>query len=200
MFRLTTSIITERLVLRAFTPEDLDDLHAIHSRPDVARYLYWDARSREEVAVVLQRKMHQTILAAQDDALCLAISAPGAAGTRTGVIGEVSLWWRSVEHSQGEIGFLLHPAHQGKGLAREAAAAMLDLAFGPLALHRVYGRTDARNTASAALMRRLGMRQEAHFIENEVFKGEWGDELVFAVLARDWKPFLIPGAPERAPR
>ena len=60
------------------------------------------------------------------------------------------------------------------------------LAFGLLGLHRVFGRTDARNVASAALMRRLGMRQEAHLRENEIFKGAWGDELVFAVLEDEW--------------
>ena len=41
--------------------------------------------------------------------------------------------------------------------------AILDLAFGELGLHRVYGRTDARNEGSIGLMRRLGMREEAHF-------------------------------------
>jgi RimJ/RimL family protein N-acetyltransferase len=51
----------------------------------------------------------------------------------------------------------------------------------------VFGRTDPRNEASAALMRRLGMRQEAHLRENEIFKGAWGDELVFAVLEGEWK-------------
>ena len=61
------------------------------------------------------------------------------------------------------------------------------MAFGALDMHRVYGCTDGRNDASAALMRRLGMRQEAHFRENEIFKGEWGDELVFAILADEWR-------------
>ena len=72
------------------------------------------------------------------------------------------------------------------GYASEAATALLEVAFGPLGLHRVFGRTDARNVASAALMRRLGMRQEAHLRENEIFKGAWGDELVFAVLEDEW--------------
>ena len=91
-------------------------------------------------------------------------------------------WREEAEHRQGEIGFAFHPDAQGRGYASEAATAVLELAFGLLGLHRVYGRTDARNVASAALMRRLGMRQEAHLRENEIFKGAWGDELVFAVL------------------
>jgi len=187
-FTVSSPIVTERLVLRPFAVEDLDDLYAIQSRPDVARYLYWDPRSRDEVREVLEYKAGQTLIAAEGDALVLAVTIPGAAGTATGVIGEVVLWWRSAEHRQGEIGFVLHPDHQGRGYAAEAASAMLDLAFHRLGLHRVYGRADARNTASAGLMQRLGMRQEAHFRENEMFKGAWGDELVFAILEDEWRP------------
>jgi RimJ/RimL family protein N-acetyltransferase len=43
-------------------------------------------------------------------------------------------------------------------------------------------------------MRRLGMRQEAHFVQNEVFKGGWGDELVFAILEDEWR-----GRPTQVP-
>lgn len=186
MPELTLPILTDRLVLRPFTSDDLDDLYSIQSRPDVARYLYWNPRSRDEVREVLERKTRQTVLAAENDALCLAVTLPGAEGTTTGVVGEVTLWWRSVEHRQGELGYILHPDHWGRGVGTEAARAMLDLAFGVLGLHRVYGRCDERNTTSASLMRRLGMRQEAHFVHNEIFKGEWGDELVCAILETEW--------------
>jgi RimJ/RimL family protein N-acetyltransferase len=70
--------------------------------------------------------------------------------------------------------------------ATEAARALIDLAFDDLGAHRAFACTDARNTPSAALLRRLGMREEAHFREAEIFKGNWGDELVFAILAREW--------------
>lgn len=187
MLTIDAPIRTERLLLRFYTPGDLDDLHAIRSRPDVARYLYGEPHDLEQSRAALARKVEQTGLAAENDILALAAVLPGATGTVTGVIGDVVLWWRSVEHRQGEIGFVFHPDHGGHGYATEAAAAMLDLAFGTLTLHRVYGRTDARNTASAALMRRLGMRQEAHLRENEWFKGVWGSELVFAILEDEWR-------------
>jgi RimJ/RimL family protein N-acetyltransferase len=182
VFKLEAAIETERLLLRPFRATDLDDLHAIRSRPDVVRYLYGDARSRGEVELLLAERATRTSLHDDDDSLVLA-----AERREDGrVIGDVVLWLRSAEHRQGEIGFVFHPDAQGRGYAREAATALLSLAFGPLGLHRVFGRTDARNEPSAALMRRLGMQQEAHLRENEIFKGEWGDELVFAVLEREW--------------
>ena len=81
---------------------------------------------------------------------------------------------------------MLHPDFQGRGLATEGSRHLLELAFGPLGLRRVVARLDARNTASAAVLARLGMRHEAHLVENELFKGEWGDEDQFAILRREW--------------
>jgi RimJ/RimL family protein N-acetyltransferase len=64
---------------------------------------------------------------------------------------------------------------------------MLRLGFVELGLHRIIGQCDARNTASARVMERLGMRREAHLIANEFVKGEWTDELIYAMLDREWK-------------
>ena len=63
---------------------------------------------------------------------------------------------------------------------------MLELAFRTYGLHRVYGRLEARNLASARVLEKLGMRREAHLVENEWVKGEWQSELVYALLAREW--------------
>jgi RimJ/RimL family protein N-acetyltransferase len=80
----------------------------------------------------------------------------------------------------------VHPDHQGRGYATEAAAALLELAFDGFGMHRVIGRLEARNTPSARVLEKLGMRREAHFVENELVKGEWQSELVYAVLAAEW--------------
>jgi RimJ/RimL family protein N-acetyltransferase len=76
--------------------------------------------------------------------------------------------------------------YQGRGYATEAARPFLAFAFGPRGLHRVVGRTEARNAASARVLEKLGMRLEAHHVENEWVKGEWQSELVYAILASEW--------------
>ena len=63
---------------------------------------------------------------------------------------------------------------------------MLQVGFHGLGLHRIIGRCDSRNAASAAVMARLGMRREAHFLENEFIKGEWAGEYLYAILAAEW--------------
>lgn len=174
---------TKRLVLRLFREIDLDAVHAFQSDPDVVRYLYWDVRTRDESRAWLQERMAADRLEKDGDALAFAVERREDGR----VVGSVNAWWRSVEHKQGEIGFVFAKEAQGQGYATEGATALLDLIFPLLDLHRVYGSTDGRNDASAALMQRLGMRQEAHLRENERFKGEWGDDRIFAILRHEWE-------------
>jgi RimJ/RimL family protein N-acetyltransferase len=174
---------TPRLRLRPFTLADLDALHAIHSREDVTRYLYWGPRTREEVRRALVAKLRGVAVAGEGDGLAFAVERRDSGE----LIGDCSLWWASEVHRQGEIGFLFHPAHHGRGFATEAGQALLALAFDGLGLHRVTGRLDGRNAASAAVLERLGMRREGHLVENEHVRGVWTDELVYALLDREWR-------------
>jgi RimJ/RimL family protein N-acetyltransferase len=64
---------------------------------------------------------------------------------------------------------------------------MLSIAFDELGLHRVIGRLEPRNAASARVLEKLGMRREAHFVENEYIRGEWQSEAVYAMLDREWR-------------
>ena len=175
-------IETDRLQLRPFTEADFDAVLAIHSDPDVARYVPWEARTAEDLRPVFERKVATQWIADTGDAMSLAV-ALRADGT---VVGDISLTWSTREEQTGEIGFVFHPEHQGKGYAREGMEAVIRLAFEGLGMHRLFGRADARNEPSIRLMERLGMRREAHFVENEFLKGEWTDEVVCALLRREW--------------
>ncbi|WP_204035554.1 GNAT family N-acetyltransferase, partial [Micromonospora qiuiae] len=183
---------TERLDLRPFQPSDLADLHAYFADPALHRYLYTEASADlDGTREVLVRRQERTVLRDQGDAIQLA-----AVERRTGrLVGDVLLAWVSPEHRQGEIGYLLHPECRGHGYATEAAAAMLALGFEQFDLHRIVGRLDARNTASARVLERLGMRREAHLRENEFVKGEWADEVIYAQLAREWRASRTAASP-----
>lgn len=182
MLRPDYPIETARLTLRPFTEDDLDALYAYQNLPEVARYLYNEPRDLAATAEVLERRVAVTALEQPGDILVLAVVL-----RETGeLVGEVNLEWLSERHRQGEFGFVFNPAHHGNGYAGEAAVEMLRLGFDGLGLHRIIGRCDGRNRASAALMARLGMRREAHFVQNELVKGEWADEIVYAMLAREW--------------
>jgi RimJ/RimL family protein N-acetyltransferase len=180
--RLTEPWRTERLVLRLFADDDLGAVHDMQSRPEVAKYLYWSPRSRSEAARSLQEKITCRGIEAEGDILNVAVTL--AAGGP--VIGDLMVRYASAAHQQAEIGYVFHPDAQGQGLATEAMRLVVDRAFAGLGLHRVYGRIDARNTASARVLERLGMRREAHLVQNEWVKGEWTDEVIYGVLADEW--------------
>jgi RimJ/RimL family protein N-acetyltransferase len=183
MLRPAYPVVTERLHLRPFVPGDLDALVAIHGDPEVVRYLYWGVRDREELRDVLVEKQRRDALAKEGDALNLA-----AVLTDSGeLVGDMTLFWHSEKHRQGEVGYIFHPAHAGHGYATEATRALLRLGFEQLGLHRITGRLDGRNGPSARVLERVGMRREAHFVENEQVKGEWCDEVVYAMLDREWR-------------
>ncbi|MGY3516328.1 GNAT family N-acetyltransferase [Micromonospora sp. PTRAS2] len=182
MFRPTYPIRTARLALRPVALGDLDDVHAYQGRPDVTRWMLdAEPRTRAQALASVTAMAGEDALRAEGDCLALAVVADAR------VIGTVELVWRSAADRTAELGYVLHPDHHGRGLATEAATALLDWGFGEFGLHRAYARCHARNEASARLMARLGMRQEARHVESYLFRGEWADRLVFAILAREWR-------------
>jgi RimJ/RimL family protein N-acetyltransferase len=191
MFRPEHPVETSRLTLRPFSSDDFDDLYAYQSRPDVTRYLYWDARDKEQVREALVRQCDENALSAEGDWLTFAVVWREARK----VVGEVGLKLISRENRQGEIGFVFNPDYHGRGLATEAAESMLTLGFDAIGWHRIIGSCDPRNHSSARLMERIGMRQEARFVHSQIVKGQWADELVYAVLDHEWRARRPPTSP-----
>jgi RimJ/RimL family protein N-acetyltransferase len=180
-----------RLMLRPLTEADVDDLAEYRSLPEVCRYVPFEPQSAEDLIARMSGAWRRQTLDHEGDSITL-----GAELVESGkLIGDLMVRWLSAEHSCGEIGYVFSPAYSGRGYAAEAAHAGLHLAFDDFGLHRVIARVDARNMASARLAARLGMRQEAHLRENEWFKGEWTDEIDFAMLAQEWPSRKLAGCP-----
>jgi RimJ/RimL family protein N-acetyltransferase len=178
-------IETERLLLRPFEAADLDDVARLHADADLVRWIPWGPRSREEAGAVLRRKMAKTSIGegeGEDGLGLVAILRDDGS-----FVGEFTLSVVSVEDSCAELGFMMFSDHHGRGYATEGGRAVLAAAFEGYGLHRVIGRVEPRNAASCRVLERLGMRREAHFVENEWIKGEWQSEYTYAILAREWE-------------
>jgi RimJ/RimL family protein N-acetyltransferase len=174
---------TSRLTLRPFVEGDFDAVYAMRSDPEVALYTYQGPLSPDETRSRLERSIALSAWNAEGDWLSVA-----AVERESGlVVGDMAFHWVSERDRTAEIGFVFDPRHQGRGFATEAAAALLHWAFTEAGFHRVIGRTEARNAASARVLEKLGMRLEAHLVENEWVKGEWQSELVYAILDREWR-------------
>ncbi|MEV0283383.1 GNAT family N-acetyltransferase [Kribbella sp. NPDC050820] len=176
-------IETDRLTLRRYRETDYEALLKLQSNDDVTRFLLYDSKTPEQVRESLADRLADVPMDEDGQALTLAVIL-----RETGQhVGEVSLFVQNAAHQGGEIGFVFHPEFHGHGYAAEASVELLRLGFEELGMHRIIGRLDASNTASANLLKRLGMRHEATFVKNEFLKGEWTDEAVFAMLADEWK-------------
>lgn len=171
-----------RIALRRFSDADLAAFVAYRADPEVARYQSWsDYDEPRGRALIEDMRSLQPGEPGRWFQFAIELKETGA------LVGDCALKVDAQDPRQAEIGFTLAPAHQGRGLGREAVRALLDHAFPAFGLHRVVATTDALNAPAAALLERLGFRREGHFIENIFFKGAWGSEFLYAVLAREWR-------------
>lgn len=168
---------TERMTLRVLDEIDLDAVHGWRSRADVTEYLPYGPQSRQQVATALRTQSRVRRLVANDDRVVL------AAVVDEQTVGELHLVLKSATLREFEVGWVFAPEVAGRGYATEGARELLRIAFGEGRAHRVMAELDPLNTASVNLCRRLGMREEAHFVKNFRFDdGSWGDTGIWAIL------------------
>jgi RimJ/RimL family protein N-acetyltransferase len=150
-------LTSPRLRLRRWRPDDRPLFAAINEEPAVRRYL--TPLTREGLDAMLDRidahfARHGWGFWALEER---------SSGVLIGMCGLMHVEWQAFFTPAVEIGWRLSTPWQGKGLAREAAEAALDAAFGSLGLARVVSFTVPANRASWGLMERLGMRRIGAF-------------------------------------
>jgi len=173
-------LLTPRLVLRPLRERDAEDVYEYQRLPEVRRFIPWPAWSKEDAHAHTRKRAGWRRLADDGDGFILAMQLRAGGAEPARVIGDVMLRVDSAEDAGLEIGWVVHPAFQGLGLAREAASAVLTFGFSTLGAHRIHAALDARNEASVRLCERLGMQREATFIEHWWADGEWTDSAIYA--------------------
>jgi RimJ/RimL family protein N-acetyltransferase len=177
-----TTLETTRLCLRHFRDADLALFMAYRNDPEVAKYQDWEGINEPEARAFLQeQKEVQPGVPGQWFQIAIELKETGM------LVGDCALKIEEYDERQAEIGYTLSRAYQGRGIASEAVSCVLEYAFVTLGLHRVIAITDCENVASVALLERLGLRREGHFLQNVWFKGKWGDEYLYAMLQEEWR-------------
>jgi RimJ/RimL family protein N-acetyltransferase len=176
------SLTSPRLTLRRFRRDDVAALCAYRADPQVARYQSWEFYGPDDAAALIEEQ-HDREPGVPGAWLQLAIVE-----TATGrMIGDCGLHCLAAEPRQFELGITLAAVAQGRGYAAETIGRLLPFLFREMDAHRVSAVTDAMNTPAASLFRRLGFRQEAHFVEHLMLKGRVCSEFAFALLRREWE-------------
>jgi RimJ/RimL family protein N-acetyltransferase len=174
---------TDRLTLRRFQESDLAAFATYRSDPFVARYQSWTVPYTLDHAVTFLEEM--------------ASAPPGTPGrwfqlaverrSHPGIIGDCGFQVSADDDRQAQIGFTFSRLFQKQGYATEAVRCVLDHLFDWRSLHRVTATCDVENQDSINLLERIGMRREAHLIENLWFRDAWGSEYSYALLRREWQ-------------
>ncbi|MCG9698071.1 GNAT family protein [Shewanella sp. Isolate11] len=170
---------TTRILCREFETEDLRPFSLYRADPKVAQYQSWSDYSYQD-ALGLFEQMQRTPFATPDSWVQLALECRE---TRQ-LLGDLALHF--IDDQQMEIGFTLAPQFQHQGYATEAVNGLLYYLFIERGVRRIVATTDCDNRPSWSLLERVGFRREAHHIENIFFKGQWGSEFVYAILASEF--------------
>ena len=167
---------TERLVLRRMLMEDAQAL--------------FEMRSDERVMQFLDRPRAKTIADAENLIRLIDHDIDSNIGITWGVslhgtsrlIGTMGFWNITKAHFRAEIGYLLHPDFQGKGLMMEAAKKTIDFGFREMGLHSIEANINPNNLRSAKMLEKCGFVKEAHFRENYYYDGKFLDSVIYSLL------------------
>ncbi|GAB3239215.1 GNAT family N-acetyltransferase [Hymenobacter seoulensis] len=168
---------TPRLTLRQLAPTDAADIAFFRSNAAMLRYI-----PREKDATLTGARQYLQMLAnlmAENSAITWGLSLPG----QTKLVGTICLWNMQPAHYRAEVGYGLHPSYWGQGLMSEALAEVLRFGFEELGLHSIEACLDPSNRPSIRLLERHGFTQEAHLQQNQYFRGQFIDTLIYSLLS-----------------
>ena len=173
---------TERLLLRDAQLTDADAIDRYAADLEVVRYLVWGPNSPERTREVLEHRVteQQTDPARRELELLIVEKASGE------VVGGAGLRIADSDDLDANLGYVLARSKWGQGIVTEACQKLLDVAFGWLGLHRVWASADADNVASRRVLEKLGLRCEAHFLQNQRVKGHYRDTLIYALTEAEY--------------
>ena len=166
---------TERLILRRYTEDDLQDLFEYLSDPDVVAFEPYKPMSIDEVQDNLKWRI------STDEMIAVELKSNNK------MIGNVYLGKRDFDSV--EIGFVFNKSYWKKGYARESCEKLIELAF-QNTIHRIYAECDPKNENSWNLLEKIGFLREGYLKQNVYFwKDEnkspiWKDTFIYSMLNR----------------
>jgi [ribosomal protein S5]-alanine N-acetyltransferase len=170
-------LTTDRLLLRQLTMADAPAVQRLRSDTEVMKYINRPLTLTLQDAEAWISIVMEALEKNEGITWCICLRENPAEH-----IGNIGLWRIEKENHRAEIGYMLDPSFQGKGLMSEALGKVVDYGFKEMKLHSIEGRIDPRNNASAAILKKTGFVQEAYFKENYYLRGSFADTAVYSIL------------------
>jgi len=171
---------TERLLLRPITLGDKIEIFKYRSDAETNKYQGWIPKTIDDVEIFIG-KISKQINESNTWFQFVIIEKE----TQT-IIGDFGIHFWDSENKQVEIGCTLNKDSQHKGYATESAKKIIDYLFKELNKHRIIASIDPKNMASIKLVEKIGFRKEAHLVESLFINGIWVDDLLYALIEKDW--------------
>ncbi|MDF2850613.1 MULTISPECIES: GNAT family N-acetyltransferase [Sphingobacterium] len=174
-------IDSERLAIRPIMPEDSRAIFGYRSDKETNKYQGWIPDSLAEVDEFIAKNPNTFNLPESWFQLVMTDKIAKA------VIGDIGVHFFGTEHLQVELGCTIKKEFQQQGYAKEGLKTVIEALFRQYHKHRITASVAPENKASRQLLTSLGFRQEAHFVKSYFHNGQWEDDVVFAILAEEWK-------------
>ena len=174
-------ILTARLIIRRIRQSDCEAVFKYRSDPVNMRCQLWLPETVRDVEEFVE-KTSEIEFGAPDTWFQLVLISKAT----DQVIGDIGVRFPGSMPQQAEVGGTLAPKYQRQGYATEALSAVLDYLFIEMDRHRVFASTDPSNNSAVELLKRIGMRKEAHLRKSQLVRGEWADDFIYAMLCEEW--------------
>ena len=168
---------TRRLLLRKFTPADAPALYRLRSNKNVMQHINRPLATSLQEAEAWIGVVLETLAQNKGITWCLCLKENPEEH-----VGSIGLWRIEAENYRAEIGYMLEPRLQGRGLMYEALQAVVEYGFRQMKLHSIEAQLSPQNGASAALLKKAGFVQEGLFKENYFWQGRFLDSAVYSLL------------------
>lgn len=170
------TLITNRLKLRQVNADDVNEIFFLRSDKTVLQFLDKEPEASIETASVFIKKLNE--LEKNNESINWAITFKD----EKKLIGTICFWRLLKEHHRAEIGYVLHPNYQRKGIMQEAMTAVLDYGFKKMKLHSVEANVNPANTSSIKILEKNNFTREGYFKENYFFNGKFLDSAIYSLV------------------
>ena len=167
---------TERLYLRRVVNEDVNEIFVLRSDQEVMKYIPRPLVKTEEEALAHIAIIDEKI--DSNEGINWAITLKD----NPKLIGIIGHYRIRPEHFRAEIGYMLLPEYQGRGIISEAIKEVVKYGFEVMKLHSIEAIIDPENFASEKVLQKNGFVKEAHLKENEYYEGRFLDTVIYSIL------------------
>ncbi len=167
---------TERLRLRQLAMSDAHDLHEYYSDPETAIYVPFTAFS--SIAKTEELLGRVTASFEKRESIMFGIERKSDGK----IMGITDIYRLSLQHHRMELGWGLARAYWGFGYVTEAVREFIRFAFEEMGMHRIEAECQTDNIRSIRVAEGCGMTREATRVENEINKGRFVSNYVYAII------------------